>query len=249
MTRVRPRRRAARTRRSGPRGCRRSPAPVSAGPRSRGASRTPARRRLSCLLLGSGVSGHDPPAGRAPPRGIWGRSGGSKVPQTTRDGGYLGDADRRRLAAEAKRRKWTWPPRRANTADAGVISRLPRWSQKLENVWVNTRRLVSWILLACAVGVSLAACSSGAVHSSTPTTAPSSAAAAPSASSTPRPRQPAAEGRRSRRTGRPSSTRRPRSRSGSACCRTGQQFASVIRAQAARRPCVRGHRQGHARSR
>jgi len=49
---------------------------------------------------------------------------------------------------------------------------------------VNTRRLASLILLACTVGGSLAACSSGGSStSSTPTPTPSSAAAAPSASS------------------------------------------------------------------
>jgi hypothetical protein len=50
---------------------------------------------------------------------------------------------------------------------------------KLENVWVNTRRFVSWILLVSAIGGGLAACSSGSSStSSAPASAPSSSAAA-----------------------------------------------------------------------
>lgn len=69
-------------------------------------------------------------------------------------------------------------------ADVSVRNDIARERGKLENVWVNTRRLVSCILLAFAIGVSLAACSSGSSStSSAPSTAPSSSAA-PSASST-----------------------------------------------------------------
>jgi hypothetical protein len=53
-------------------------------------------------------------------------------------------------------------------------------SVKLENVWVITRRLVSWILLACAACLGLAACSSS-TSSSPPASSPS---ASPSATST-----------------------------------------------------------------
>jgi hypothetical protein len=53
-------------------------------------------------------------------------------------------------------------------------------SVKLENVWVITRRLVSWILLACAACLGLAACSSS-TSSSPPASSPS---ATPSATST-----------------------------------------------------------------
>jgi hypothetical protein len=52
-------------------------------------------------------------------------------------------------------------------------------SRKLENVWVITRRLVSWILLACTACLGVAACSSSS--SSPPAASPS---AKPSASST-----------------------------------------------------------------
>jgi hypothetical protein len=48
---------------------------------------------------------------------------------------------------------------------------------------VNTRRLVSWILLACVVGGGMAACGSGSSTSSTPKSSSTPAAAAPSASS------------------------------------------------------------------
>jgi hypothetical protein len=48
---------------------------------------------------------------------------------------------------------------------------------------VNTRRLVSWILLACALGGGMAACGSSGTGSSAPKTSSTSAAAAPSASS------------------------------------------------------------------
>jgi hypothetical protein len=53
-------------------------------------------------------------------------------------------------------------------------------SGKLENVWVITRRLVSWILLACAACLGVAACSSSTT-SSPPASSPS---AKPSATST-----------------------------------------------------------------
>jgi hypothetical protein len=52
-------------------------------------------------------------------------------------------------------------------------------SGKLENVCVIARRLVSWILLACAAGLGVAACSSSS--SSPPASSPS---ATPSATST-----------------------------------------------------------------
>jgi hypothetical protein len=66
-----------------------------------------------------------------------------------------------------------------------VRNNIARERGKLENVWVNTRRLVSCILLACAIGVSLAACGSSSSSSSAPSKATSSpTAAAPSASST-----------------------------------------------------------------
>ena len=48
---------------------------------------------------------------------------------------------------------------------------------------MNTRRLVSWILLACAVGGGTAACGSSGTSSSTPKSSSTPAAAAPSASS------------------------------------------------------------------
>jgi hypothetical protein len=57
---------------------------------------------------------------------------------------------------------------------------------KLQNVWVKTTRLVSSILLACAVGGGLAACgSSGSSNNSTPASAPvaTSAATTPAATS------------------------------------------------------------------
>jgi hypothetical protein len=53
-------------------------------------------------------------------------------------------------------------------------------SGKLENVWVITRRLASWILLACAACLGLAACSSS-TSSSPPASSPS---ATPSATPT-----------------------------------------------------------------
>jgi hypothetical protein len=60
----------------------------------------------------------------------------------------------------------------------GVRNNIARERGKLENVWVNTRRFVSWILLAVAIGGGLAACSSGSsTTSSTPASAPSSAGA------------------------------------------------------------------------
>jgi len=64
----------------------------------------------------------------------------------------------------------------------GVSNDIASETGKLENVWVNTRRFVSWILLVSAVGGGLAACSSG---TSTTTSTPSSpTAASPSATST-----------------------------------------------------------------
>jgi hypothetical protein len=60
-----------------------------------------------------------------------------------------------------------------------VRNNIARERGKLENVWVNTRRFVSWILLVCAIGGGLAACSSGSSStSSAPASAPSSSAAA-----------------------------------------------------------------------
>ena len=69
-------------------------------------------------------------------------------------------------------------------ADVSVRNCIARERGKLENVWVNTRRLVSWILLVSAIGGGLAACSSGSSSSSSsaPASASSPAAAAPSAS-------------------------------------------------------------------
>jgi hypothetical protein len=65
-----------------------------------------------------------------------------------------------------------------------VRNHIARERGKLENVWVNTRSFVSWILLVSAIGGGLAACSSGSsTTSSAPASAPSSpAAAAPSGS-------------------------------------------------------------------
>ena len=67
-----------------------------------------------------------------------------------------------------------------------VRNHIARERGKLENVWVNTRSFVSWILLVSAIGGGLAACSGGSsTTSSAPASAPSSpAAAAPSATST-----------------------------------------------------------------
>jgi hypothetical protein len=62
-----------------------------------------------------------------------------------------------------------------------VRNNVARERGKLENVCVNTRRFVSWILLVSAVGGGLAACSSGTGTTSAPS---SPAAAAPSASAT-----------------------------------------------------------------
>jgi hypothetical protein len=55
-------------------------------------------------------------------------------------------------------------------------------SAKLENVWVITRKLVSWILLACAACLGVAACSSS-TSSSPPASSPSATPSATSASS------------------------------------------------------------------
>ena len=65
-------------------------------------------------------------------------------------------------------------------ADVSVRNNVARETGKLENVWVNTRRFVSWILLVSAIGGGLAACSSGSTTSSAPS---SPAAAAPTATS------------------------------------------------------------------
>ena len=46
-----------------------------------------------------------------------------------------------------------WPHR---IADMGVRNNIARERGKLENVWVNTRRFVSWILLVAAIGGGLA---------------------------------------------------------------------------------------------
>jgi hypothetical protein len=59
-------------------------------------------------------------------------------------------------------------------------------SAKLENVWVITRRLVSWILLACAACFGLAACSnstSTTPPAASPSAKPSSTSSTSSASS------------------------------------------------------------------
>jgi hypothetical protein len=59
---------------------------------------------------------------------------------------------------------------------------------KLQNVWVKTRRLISWFLLSCAVGAGLTACGSSggsANNSSSPSSAPAAtSAASPTASPT-----------------------------------------------------------------
>jgi hypothetical protein len=57
-------------------------------------------------------------------------------------------------------------------------------SVKLENVWVITRRLVSWILLACTACLGVAACSSSTSSTppaSSPSAKPSSTSSASSA--------------------------------------------------------------------
>jgi hypothetical protein len=59
---------------------------------------------------------------------------------------------------------------------------IARASTKLENDWVLTRRVIASILLACMVGLGLAAC--GSSSSSTPKASSSSPAAKPSAPST-----------------------------------------------------------------
>jgi hypothetical protein len=63
-----------------------------------------------------------------------------------------------------------------------VRNDIARASGKLENDWVITRRLVSWILLACAACLGVAACSSSS-STPTPTTSPSAKPSASSASS------------------------------------------------------------------
>ena len=66
-----------------------------------------------------------------------------------------------------------------------VRNNIARETGKLENVWVNTRRFVSWILLVSAIGGGLAACSSGTSTTSAPASAPSSpSATSPGSSST-----------------------------------------------------------------
>jgi hypothetical protein len=60
---------------------------------------------------------------------------------------------------------------------------IARASRKLENDWVITRRLISSILLACMVGLGLAACSSSSTSSTPPASPPSSPAASSSPSS------------------------------------------------------------------
>jgi hypothetical protein len=60
---------------------------------------------------------------------------------------------------------------------------IARVSGKLENDWVITRRLISWILLVCAAGIGVAACGSSSSSTPTPSASPTSAAAKPSASS------------------------------------------------------------------
>jgi hypothetical protein len=64
-----------------------------------------------------------------------------------------------------------------------VRADIARASRKLENDWVNTRRLISSILLTCMVGLGLAACSSSSSTSTPPASPSSSPAASPSASS------------------------------------------------------------------
>lgn len=60
---------------------------------------------------------------------------------------------------------------------------IARASRKLENDWVITRRLISSILLACMVGLSLAACGSSSSSSTPPASSSSTPAASPSTSS------------------------------------------------------------------
>ena len=65
-----------------------------------------------------------------------------------------------------------------------VRNDIARASRKLENDWVITRRLISWVLLACAACLGVAACSSGSSGSSSSSSTPSaSPSAKPSASS------------------------------------------------------------------
>jgi hypothetical protein len=63
-----------------------------------------------------------------------------------------------------------------------VRNDIARASGKLENDRVITRRLISWVLLACAACLGVAACG-GSSSSSTPTTSPSAKPSASSASS------------------------------------------------------------------
>jgi len=68
-------------------------------------------------------------------------------------------------------------------ADVRVRNNIAIERGKLENVCVNTRRLVGWILLVSAVGGGLAACSSGtSTTSSPPASAPTSSATSGSSS-------------------------------------------------------------------
>jgi len=65
-----------------------------------------------------------------------------------------------------------------------VRNNIARETGKLENVWVNTRRFVSWILLVSAIGGGLAACSSGTSTTSAPASATSPGSSSTSAAST-----------------------------------------------------------------
>ena len=65
-----------------------------------------------------------------------------------------------------------------------VRNNVARETGKLENVWVNTRRFVSWILLVTAIGGGLAACSSGSSTSSAPSSPAAPSATSPGSSST-----------------------------------------------------------------
>jgi hypothetical protein len=67
-------------------------------------------------------------------------------------------------------------------ADADVSVIFARASLKLENDWVITRRFISWILLACAASLGVAACG-GSSSSAPPTPSPSATPSATSGSS------------------------------------------------------------------
>jgi len=99
---------------------------------------------------------------------------------------------------------------------------------------VNTRRLASLILLACTVGGSLAACSSGGSStSSTPTPTPSSAAAAPSASSSSTSSAAAADAKTIAANWTAFFSPKTPVAQRISLLQDGQQFATVIRTQAA----------------